>query len=273
MSFALALVVSGIVTAAPVSPAPVRAASDLCAAPKGADSAWMPVAIGGVSINIPEQFVINSSSSYYRIYSTAKVDIRLYVGHLMPQQPNGLVLTKCHTMIGNRAVTITLWKYPNAVTELAEWPASQGMGIVELAIAAEFQSDLEALRAVIWSARFAGFSAVGAAIASCQKAAKSPPKIADVLDTGVVSMLASGASPPLPIGSAIFEFSFDSTGAMGPLSITAASIPDSAVRRLAMIVGSNVKDQPPGAKRVGVRVEIAAAGLSYSPVPVSCGPP
>ena len=67
----------------------------------------------------------------------------------------------------------------------------------------------------------------------------------------------------------MFEFTFDSSGALGPLDIPAFSVPDSALRRLAVIVGSNVRSPPRGVSRAGVRIEIAANGITYAPVLVS----
>ncbi len=274
IALAIALVISGVMAGAPVAPhAANRSSDDMCTAPPADATDWTPIEVNGVTMQIPANFVISSTASYQRMYTKDKASVQLWVGHAMPHQPNTYGLTTCHIVLGGRPATITLSKGVGSVRLRAEWPATDGIGIVDVIIIAQFEAELFALRSMLWTVHFPSYAAAKSIDPRCAKTPGAPPKIGTVLDTGVVSMLASGATPPLPTGSAVFEFSFDSTGAMASLNITAASIPDSAVRRLAMIVGSNVKDQPPGAKRVAVRVEIAAAGLSYSAAPVSaCGP-
>jgi hypothetical protein len=300
VTLAFALVTAGIVAGAPTAPWAVSGPSDdMCKEPAAATTESIPVSVSGVTMQVPSNFGVTSTSSYYQTYSTNNVTVQLLVGHAMPQQPSTVTLTKCHVTLGDRPATITLYSVPATVSTvspqegrgltrgspytpqtrastilLAEWPASDGIGIVQVVIWAEYQSDLLAIRQLLWTIHFPGYAAAKSIDPSCAKTPAAASSIGDVLDTGVVSMLASGASPRFPIGSAIFEFTFDSTGAMGPLSILRASIPDSAARRLAMLVGSNVKDQAPGAKRVGVRVEVTADGLIYSGVPLSaCGQP
>jgi hypothetical protein len=299
VTLALALVISGILARTPIAPPAANGSfDDLCGAPPPAAASSMQVVVSGVTMQVPSSFAVAASASYYQMYSTGKVSVQLWVGHRMPRQPNMQSLKTCHVTLGGRPATITLYTIPaslspvaslNAesmarhdisaiptntasVTLFAEWLASDGIGVVDVAIVAQYQSDLLPLRQLFWTVQFPGSVGNKVVDPDCAKAPAAPPKIAEVLDTGVVSMMVTGSTPPLPAGNAIFEFAFDSTGGMYPLAITRSSISDSAVRRLALIVGSNVKDQPPGAKRFGVRVEIAPEGMSYSTLPVSsCG--
>ena len=157
---------------------------------------------------------------------------------------------------------------------VAEWPAEDKIPLVQVWIDSRYPSDLMDLRQIFWTAQFPGFTPVGLAQQDCREAAVAMKNADALLDTGLVSMLVAGAAPPLPRGNAVFEFTFDTSGALRPLDIPTSTIPHADLNRLAAIVGSNVRQQPRVAARAGLRLELDSTGVSYSLLPVSaCGRP
>jgi hypothetical protein len=197
------------------------------------------------------------------------------VGHITGVKSDARQIATCQLVLGNRPATVRLFVFPTgALTAVTTWSATAHGQLVEVQIAVRYPDDLYAVRRILWTAFFPGITPVGLAQQDCREPAAPMGSVGSLLDTGLVSMLIMGATPKFPRGTAVFEFTFDSSGALAPVDIPSSTLPDSALNRLAAIVGSNVHAQEHGAARAGVRVEIDSAGVSYSLLPVSaCGRP
>jgi len=266
----LALVLSPHrVRPADASPTPqVFGPVNLCTPPDESTAGWQIIWLHGGTVKIPTDYALIGSAFSNRHFAKGarEAEFGTWMGLGGMHSTSAQMVSSCSLTLGGRPAKITLYQGGNWIWwATADWdPLPDGRSF-EVLVAAQYPNDLMAMRTILWSAQFPGYD-MAAATPACDKPAPRVVDIADVLDTGLVSMLAAQEAPPLAIGSAVFEFSFDSTGALKPLDITETDMPDSTIRRVAVLVGSNIKPQTPGAPRAAVKLMVTPAGLSYKAV-------
>jgi hypothetical protein len=280
----------GIVFAARAArPHPLAAGAEYICTPSNDDvSKWHLVEMASASIRVPTGYGVSGSGGTYQFYASAGRYIGIQIGEygVLPtgqQQGNTQTQSVCETVLGGRPAEISIYTWDHIDramapsgeqgthwVALARWAAYEGLPTTYVWIASHNRADLMALRQVFFTARFKGIAPDSASLAEdkCARMIHPLGAATDFVDTGLVSMLASSSTPPLPKGSAIFEITFDSSGVPGLVDVAASDLPAAAQRQLAAIVGSNIKQQSPLAERAGLRVEIGATGVTYVLVPV-----
>jgi hypothetical protein len=276
------LVIAGCLLAMLLSSDPVRPAAaspvppefgpvNLCTAPDESTAGWQIIWLHGGTVKIPTDYALtgNAFNNKHFAKGAREAAFGTWMGLGGMKSTSAQMVSSCRLTIGGRPAKITLYQGGNWVWwATADWdPLPDGRSF-EVFIAAQYPNDLMAMRTILWSAQFPGYE-MAAAAPACDKPTPPVVDVADVLDTGLVSMLAAQEAPPLALGTLTFEFSFDSTGGLMPLDITETDMPDSTIRRVAVLVGSNIKPQKAGAPRAAVKLMVTPAGVSYRAVAAS----
>lgn len=258
-----------------LSPSSATAPATVCTPPDESTAGWRVEYLKGAMIKVPLEYSGPGNEFNAKVFSKGarSAVLHSWVGLGGKSQTSSSTVSSCQLTLGGRTAEIKVFQGGNRIwLATATWDVMPDGRSFEAYVMARYPSDLIEMRAILWSVQFPGYDAVPAASIACGKPAPPATDVADVLDTGIVTMMAGQSAPPIGPGSVTLEFSFDSSGALLPLDVTESDLPDAAIKRVALLVGSNVKPQSPGAPRAAVRIMFTPAGVVYKAVPASACP-
>lgn len=192
--------------------------------------------------------------------------------------------TQCATQIDGRDVQITMYDWSGPMGDgnglsraVARFSSTGSQPEVFISLESDTQSDVVSFREVFWTASFddagSGTSPATAAVAAPCVAKPDPslPAPGAVLDTALVRTLIA-TSGPIPTGFAVLAVKFDGSGALAGISVSQSDLPDSAQRKIATLVASNL--EPHDARAPSsflLRVDARDSALHYTVQP-ACAP-
>jgi len=284
-SIALALLAAIAIVSAALAPAERRRADDgMCVPPTDDTTGWQRVQSGDISLLVPKSFSITVHSPGWVYVTNGSREIGLGRGDgpdELSTSGNVSLLNTCSTVIGGRPVTIQVLYFevydrpqaptgnsgPKYVAD-ARWGTFKGLPTVSAFILSNVRADLRKLRQVFYTAD------VGVKPPPPCRPQQPKPRADSVVDSAAVASRLSSDGKPWPPGTATLMLRFDSSGALGSMAVTAGDLPDSTKRSLAMIVGTNVRDQAAGAPAsIELKVTSAAAGFGYEVMSATVCPP
>jgi hypothetical protein len=295
-----------------------RHVDDMCSQPKMNTNKWQSrESVAGMTILLPPGYVESGKST---MYST--MDSHYYVNgeHRAigvgsgsgPEFLHHSIVSEsgeCETVIADRHVTITLYRWVNEDARLsasgdagehfaaiARYYASGSMREVYVELFSNAPSDLKYFRQLFWTVSFAGASVASAApqtpttptthasapaspAASPAGAGSAPaptcaptpglPTTDALVDTSVVRMLIASAAP-IPHGSETMALQFAASGDLSGMSIAQSDLPDAAQKELSSVVATNLKPHDAHApSTLLLRIDSSDAGHAYTERPVT----
>jgi len=268
-------------TVTPPSVSAPTAPVNLCTPPSDSTAGWQVIYLHGGMIKLPGGYAIASNAFNRKVFEqgTRQIVFETWMGLGGLNETAMKQISSCKLTLGGRPARITLLQsavqnqfgapVPDSLPvwwAVASWDVFPDGRSFDIYMIAKYPTDLMAMRAILWSAQFPGYDVADRVAQACTATTAPVADVSTVLDTGIVSMLAMQSSPPIGAGSAVFELNFDSTGALQPVEISETSLSDSTGRRVALVVGSNVRPQPPAAPRVAIRLSFTPGGVTYTAV-------
>lgn len=237
----------------------------MCAPPPVDTAKWKLMQTTGISMKVPPGFSQVHREENYIVFGSGPKQIAVFHGEGPDEVATrgALALTTlstCTTIIGGRPVSIQVEKIGiSTYLALARWRTINGLPTVTAWIYSNNRNDLHDLKGVFYTAD------VGV----------KPPKLCvdqtplpapdSVVDSAAIAVALAAKPAPWPVGNAVIQMKFDSAGSLGSIAVTAGDLPDSTKRAVAMVVGTNVREQTLHApSTVQLRVTSTAAGVSYT---------
>jgi hypothetical protein len=273
-------VILGVVAiiSAAFAASPRTVADDGMCVPSVDDTAgWRLMKLQAISVRVPPAFDQAYRNQEQLTFVSGSKQVSIHRGE-GPEEitTNGVIslISSCNTMIGGRPVTMKVMHFtrydppqmPSAdagprYVALARWGAGDGLPTVTAWIVSNDRMVLRQLKGIFYTADV-GVKPPAPCIP------QSPLPAPDVIvDSAAIAMRQRENPDSWPAGVTVLMLRFQSSGALGGISVLSGDLPDATKRALAMIVGTNARDRAPGdSGSVQLRVHSSPAGFSYEVV-------